>query len=78
MNLKNAALIILVGILTSCTSFGRSVPLPIPVKPVWPTIKAADFECVSSESWHLLDKRNVIRDGYELELINILKSTHEQ
>ena len=75
--LANVLVIMSAAILSSCTSFGRPVELPLPHKPNWPELRASDYSCLPDALWEQLDMRSAIRDGYEESLRKVIESTHK-
>ena len=52
--------------------------LPLPVRPVLPTISADELSCLSSETKAALSSRDKQRRQYAEELETIIKSTRPQ
>ena len=75
--MKKIALIIILPILSSCTSYGRAVSLPMPLKPTWEVLKHDKYQCLNIDQWSNLGQRSIIKDGYIRELEAVIKSTHE-
>ena len=75
--MKNVAAMISLILISGCASYGRSVELPIPVKPAWEKLSHKNYQCLDINQWSNLRDRSALRDGYERELIGILKSTHD-
>lgn len=51
-------------------------PLPIPDRPVLPTVKADDLACLSDEAYGALVQRDAVLAAHVRRLEAIIKTTH--
>lgn len=51
-------------------------PLPIPDRPVLPTVKAEDLACLSDEAYGALVQRDAVLAAHVRRLEAIIKTTH--
>ena len=83
MKLKKLNLAIVLGltiIFSGCETqpvIVQPAPLPIPTRPIFPSITPAQLQCLSDEAYTDLIKRDRMRKAYEETLEAIIKSTHK-
>jgi len=54
-------------------------PISLPIKPKWPGLDPADFQCISQTTWEeVLMLRNLRRNQYEHALEQLILSTHKK
>jgi len=52
-----------------------TTPLPLPTRPVLPTLKTSDLNCLSVDIKNILMNRDIARRQYAEDLETIIKST---
>lgn len=72
-------LVVLIAVIASCGSTEERVvylsDLPIPVRPVLPTIEPEELKCLPNETYLKLRERDLMRRQYEVELEDIIKGS---
>ncbi len=53
-----------------------TTPLPIPERPVLPTLTSSEMKCLSPQALDKLKQREILRKQYAEELEVIIRSTH--
>jgi hypothetical protein len=54
----------------------RTIPLPMPLKPILPTVKRGDLACLDDVTYKSLAVREMLLRKYIKECDVIIKSTH--
>lgn len=55
-----------------------NTPLPLPQKPLLPTINASSLQCLSDETYKNLVRRDVLRRQYSETLFTIIKTNNSE
>ena len=79
MHLRKLSLLALVlNSLIGCggTTIVKPIPLPLPDKPIYPSIKESELQCLTQETYDALIIGKTLRESYAEKMRRIILSTH--
>jgi len=69
--------IILISLMLVACGSPVVVKLPLPVRPLMPTVSSAELQCLSDDAFESLRKRDILWEGHVNKLEGVIRSTRQ-